>query len=180
MMLSEAQLQKIGLLSDTILYPEAVAFIRRLVNEEDCLPLPTSQVKGLQSIAESYQYDQIYRYIVHQYKERSWPENKQSISKLYEGLDKLFTTMKNKRLRDEFHLVSEGRSSQETNEEINALMAALACDFIQHMIAENGLLQLEENARRNSARREQGNYGNPGGQRGSRNQRDQREQTNRR
>jgi hypothetical protein len=155
-MLSEAQLQKIDLLSDTVLYPEAVAFIRRLVNEEDCSPLPTSQVKGLQSIAESYQYHEIHRYIVHQF-ERNWPDSKRSIKVLYTELDRLFTTMKNQRLRGEFHLVTEGRSKQETDKEIDALMAALSREFIQHMVAENGLLEVEERARRAKEQRERTN-----------------------
>lgn len=155
-MLSEVQLQKIDLLSDTVLYPEAVAFIRRLVNEEDCLPLPTSQVKGLQSITESYQYQEIHRYIVHQF-ERNWPESKRSIKVLYTELDRLFTTMKNQRLRNEFHLVTEGRTNQETDKEINALMAALSREFIQHMVAENGLLEVEERARRAREQRERTN-----------------------
>lgn len=155
-MLTEAQQEKISLLSDTVLYLEAVAFIRRLVNDEDCLPLPTSQVKGLQSIADSYHYDEISRYVKHQF-ERNWPDSKRSIKVLYTELDRLFTKMKNTRLRDEFHLVSEGRGNQETNQEINALMAALAREFIQHMIAENGLLELEERARRARDQRERTN-----------------------
>ncbi len=155
-MLSEAQLQKIDLLSDTILYSEAVAFMRRLVNEEDCSPLPTSQVKGLQSIAESYQYPEIHRYIVHQF-ERNWPDSKRSIKVLYTELDRLFTTMKNQRLRGEFHLVAEGRSKQETDKEIDALMAALSREFIQHMVAENGMLEVEERARNAREQRERTN-----------------------
>ena len=157
-MLSEAQLQKIGLLSDTILYSEAVAFIRQLVDEQDCSPLPTTQVKGLQSIAESYQYDEVHRYIVHQF-ERNWPESKRSIKILYTELDRLFTTMKNKRLRDEFHLMGEERNSREARATEDALMAALAREFIQHMVAENGLLELEEKARRAREQRERTNRG---------------------
>ena len=65
--------------------------------------------------------------------------------------------MKNKRLRDEFHIVSEGRSSQESRNEIDALMAALAREFIQHMVAENGLLEVEEKARRAREQRERPN-----------------------
>lgn len=157
-MLSEAQLQKIALLSDTVLYAEAIDFIRELVDEQDCSPLPTSQMKGLQSIAESYQYDEIHRYIFHQYKERNWPENKQSIRIVYEALDKLFTTMKNKRLKDVFHLVSEGRSSKETRDESNELMALLAREFIQHMVAENGLLEVEERARKARGQQQRTNW----------------------
>jgi hypothetical protein len=146
-MLSKKQEQKIWLLSDTVLYPEAVAFIRRLVNEEQGSPLPTSQVKGLQSIAESYQYDELYRFVTHQ-RDRDWPASKWSIKTLYTNLEKDFTIMKNKRLKDEFHLVSEGLHNQEARGEINALMAALAREFIQHMVAENGLLDVAARANR--------------------------------
>ncbi len=157
-MLSEAQLQKISLLSDTVLYPEAISFIRRLVDEQDCSPLPTSQVKGLQSIAESYQYDEIHRYIIHQF-ERNWPDSKRSIKLLYTELDRLFTTMKNKRLREEFHLMGDERGSKEARAMEDALMAALAREFIQHMVAENGLLELEEKMRKAREQRERTNRG---------------------
>jgi hypothetical protein len=146
-MLSKKQEQKIWLLSDTVLYPEAVAFIRRLVNEEQGSPLPTSQVKGLQSIAESYQYGELYRFVTHQ-RDRDWPASKWSIKTLYTDLEKDFTIMKNKRLKDEFRLVSEGLNNQEARDEINALMAALAHEFIQHMVAENGLLDVAARANR--------------------------------
>ena len=49
--LQPAQLQKIWLLSDTILYPEAVDFVQRLARQDD--PLPMSQVNGLQNISAS-------------------------------------------------------------------------------------------------------------------------------
>jgi hypothetical protein len=55
-MLTASQIEKIPLLSDTILYPEAVAFIRRMVRDEDCLPLPTSQVMGLLNVAKAFKY----------------------------------------------------------------------------------------------------------------------------
>ena len=155
-MLSDAQLQKIELLSDTVLYSEAVAFMRQLINEQDCSPLPTSQVKGLQSIAESYQYTAIHRYIQHQF-ERSWPDSKRSIKVLYTELDRLFTTMKNQRLGNEFHLLTKEPKSREGQQESNALMAALAREFIQHMIAENGLLEVEERARKAREQRERTN-----------------------
>jgi hypothetical protein len=146
-MLSEEQLQKIWLLSDTVLYPEAVAFIRHLVNEEQGSPLPSSQVKGLQSIAESYKYNELYRFVTHQ-RDRDWPASKWSIKTLYTKLEKDFTFIKNRRLKDEFHLVSEGLNTQEARDEIDALMAALAREFIQHMVAENGLLDVAERANR--------------------------------
>ncbi len=50
--------------------------------------------------------------------------------------------MRRKRLKDEFHLVTEeqGKSAQELRLETDELMALLARDFIQHLVAENGLI----------------------------------------
>ena len=139
---SSEQFQKLWNLSDSVLYPEAVAFIRRLVYDEDCSPLPASQVTGLLNIANASTYTELDRFIKHQ-RERNWPESRKDIRTFYTELEKLLTTMKNKRIRDEFHLVLEGLNNRETNQEIDELMALLAHDFVQHLVAENGLLAVE-------------------------------------
>ena len=140
---SSQQLQQLWNLSDDILYPEAVAFMRRLVNEQGSATLPASQVTGLLNIADASIYSELVRFIQHQ-RERNWPESKKDIKTFYTEFEKWLTTVKNRRLRDEFHLVQAGQSHQEIDE----LMALLAQDFIQHLIAENGLLALKRvNAR---------------------------------
>ncbi len=154
-MLSKEQLQKISLLSDTVLYPEAVVFIQRLVQEEDCNPLPTSQVTGLLSIAESSKYDELYRFVVHQ-RERNWPPSRSDIKKFYTELEKVLSLMQRKRLKDEFRLVTDGLSAGDARQEADMLMASLAHDFIQHLVAENVLLAAEksdERARERTSRR---------------------------
>lgn len=149
-----AHLQKIWLLSDTVLYPEAVAFLRKLVQEQECNPLPNSQVAGLLSIAEASQYDEIRRFIGHQ-RERNWPPGKRDIKTFYTALEEVLGTMQRKRLKDEFHLL-DGVSAEEVRQETDALMALLAREFIQHLIAENGLLAAQladQRARQRSGRR---------------------------
>jgi len=144
------QLQKIYDLSDNVLYPEAVAFIRRLVDEEDRSPLPASQVTGLLNITHAASYSELEHFIRHQ-RERNWTEAKQDIKIFYSELEKLFSTMKNKRVKDEFQLVRHGLTSREAQQEIDELMIVLARDFIQHLITENGLLAVKkatERARR--------------------------------
>jgi hypothetical protein len=143
---SPEQLQKIRSLNDSVLYPEAVAFIRRLVNEQECSPLPTSQVMGLLNIANAHSYSELERFIRHQ-RERDWQESKKDIRVLYEELQKFLTTMKNKWLKDEFHLVSDGLSSREARQESDELMALLSRDFIQHLVAENGMLAARQTNR---------------------------------
>ena len=142
-MVSPEQLQNLWNVSDTVLYPEAVAFIRRLVNQEECSTLPASQVTGLLNIAKAATYTELLKFIKHQ-GERNWPESKKDIATFYTELEKLFTTMKNKRLRDEFHLVREGLSPREMSQEVDEVMALLTRDFIQHLVAENGILAVEK------------------------------------
>ncbi len=136
-----AQLQKIWLLSDLVLYPEAVSFMRKLVQDQECDPLPTSQVAGLLNVAESAQYDELYRFVVHQ-RDRNWPPSKRDIKTFYTALEEVLSLMQRKRLKDEFHLLADerGRSASDIRQETAALMALLAREFIQHLLAENGTL----------------------------------------
>lgn len=139
---SEEKLQQLWNLSDTVLYDEAVTFIQWLVNEKGCSTLPASQVTGLLNIANAASYAELTRFIRHQ-QERNWPESKKDIKIFYTELEKWFATVKNRRLRDEFHLIQEGRSARETNQEIDELMLFLAHEFVQHLLAENGLLAVK-------------------------------------
>lgn len=131
--------QKISLLSDTVLYPEAVALIRRLVRDEDYAPLPASQVAGLLNVTASASYSELYRFVVHQ-RDRNWPDSKSNIKALYTELEKYLTDMRKRRLKDEFHLVTDGLPVKEANLEADTVMARLTREYIQHLLAENGFL----------------------------------------
>ena len=146
-MLSIAQEKKISLLSDTTLYPEAVAFLRRLINELHSSPLPTAQIMGLLNIAHSSSYGQLREYVMHQ-RDRNWPEWKPNTKVFYTELEKLLTQIQRKRLVEEFGLVTPGQNTQQVNQEMNELMAALAREFIQHLVAENILLTELQRSRR--------------------------------
>ena len=150
-MFTISQIEKISLLSDTVLYPEAVAFIRRMVYEEDCTPLPTSQVMGLLNVAGAFKYSELHEYVKHQ-RDRNWPASKSDIKKLYADLEQMLTIMKNKRLKGDFHLTTDGLNPSEARQEVDELMAQLAHDFIQHLVAENGLLASRQAKDRMNAR----------------------------
>jgi hypothetical protein len=156
-MLSNAQLQKIYLLSDTVLYPEAVSFMRKLVQEQGCDPLPNSQVAGLLSIAEATRYDELHRFVLHQ-RDRDWPPSKRDIKTFYTALEEVLSVMQRKRLKDEFHMLPDiqGGNVIEARQELDELMALLAREFIQHLVAENGVLaaqKAEERMRQRMNRR---------------------------
>lgn len=140
---SPEQMDILWNMSDEVLYPEAVAFIHRLVDDEDCMPLPASQVAGLLNIANASSYSELNRFIRHQC-ERDWQASKKDIKTFYTELDKLFTSIKNKRVREDFHLAQSGTNTKEINREIDELMALVAHEFIQHLITENALLLVEK------------------------------------
>ncbi len=137
-MLSTEQVKKIGLLSDTVLYPEAVAFVRQLMQKEQCDPLPTSQVNGLLNVATSATYDQLHTFVVHQ-RDRDWPASKRDIKTFYTALEKFLTTMQTRRIRSEFHLLTDGLNTRQAKQEADTVMLLLMQNFIQHLVAENGL-----------------------------------------
>lgn len=133
------QLQTIWLLSDTVLYPEATAFMRRLVRDLQCDPLPSSQVNGLLNIAEAHQYDTLHNFVLHQ-RDRDWPSRQRSIKTFYTELAETLTMIE-RRIRGDFRLVSQGQKAgggQKADEQ--ELMALLAREFVQHLVAENRLL----------------------------------------
>jgi hypothetical protein len=136
---THAQLQMVWLLSDTILYPEATAFMRHLVRDLQCNPLPPSQVNGLLSIAEVQQYDKLRAFVLHQ-RSRNWPSRQRDIKTFYTELEGILTRMQ-QRIRGDFRLVNETKKQggEQKADELE-LMALLAREFIQHLVAENGLL----------------------------------------
>jgi hypothetical protein len=125
------QLQQLYYLSDEVLYPEAVKFIQQFVDRDDGAILPSSQVMGLLNIANASSYSELERFIRHQ-RERNWPASKSSIKTFYSELEKVFAALR-KRNRDDFKL-------PETDE----IMIWLAREFIQHLLAENGLLAINK------------------------------------
>lgn len=138
-MVSSEQRQILWNASDETLYPEAVALLQRLVNEKECMPLPASQVAGLLNIANASSYSELSHFIRHQ-RERNWPESKKDIKVFYTELEERLTTFKKKWLPERFPLNQSGKSAKEVNLESDELMALVAREFIQHLMAENMLL----------------------------------------
>lgn len=133
------QLQRLWLISDSVLYPEAVNFIQRLVYDDEINPLPLSQINGLFNISNSASYPDLLHFIKHQ-RDRNWSESKQDIKIFYTELEKLLTSIRNKRVRDEFQLVQAQGPARVVQQEMDDIMILLAREFIQHLLAENDLL----------------------------------------
>jgi hypothetical protein len=144
---SPQQLETLLNVSDDTLYPEAVKLLHRLIDEEECLPLPASQIAGLLNIANLSNYPEVEHFIRHQ-RERDWPESRKDIKTLYTALGEALNTFKKKRLVERFQLTSTGKSVQAQREESDELMALVAREFIQHLVAENMVLIAAMRAKR--------------------------------
>ncbi len=133
MELTDAQRKKVWLVSDTILYPEAVGFMDELVKQEGEKPLPKSQIMGLLNIIRSATYDDVTRYIKHQIQ-------RDVHRAFYDKLEQKLAVIQRKRMQEEFQLVIPQPTKREEDAEKKELMLLLAREFIQHLIAENGVL----------------------------------------
>jgi len=149
--LSQQQQQKILQISDTVLYKEAPEFLHKWIEKEGCQPLPVTQMNGLLNIARGSQYKEIDDFIKHQ-RDRDWQFSKIYIKTFYTELERVFTIMRSKRIREEFHLLDPNLAIQEMPQQANEIMAYLAYDFIQHLEAENRLLEALRQEQRNQSR----------------------------
>jgi len=146
------EIRKIHELSDTVLYPEAVAFIKQLTLE-DSDPIPPSQIMGLLSIANSHTYADLYKFVTHQ-RDRDWSQKKENIKVFYTNLEKYLTGMRLRRLKEELHLVREGLDARQAKLMAEDIMKLLAQDFIQHLAAENNRLVANTGEGQNHGRRQ--------------------------
>ena len=152
-MLSQKHLQKIDLLSDTVLYPESVAFVRRMIQKEKCNPLPAAQVNGLLNIALTLNYGEVRRFVEHQ-RERNWPSSKRDIKTFYSHLEKELARLE-PRFNSDFALAKDEHGRRVSSEEESEMLGLLAREYIQHLLAENMLVEAEQKEQR---RFQQGSY----------------------
>lgn len=141
-----AQLQKIWHLSDTVLYPEAVAFMQDFVKREGHT-LSSSQMAGLLNSAEAPKHEELQRFVANQ-RSRDWQGEKKYIGIFYKDLDERLRDLRNRLIQDKFHLLSDERGVRvmATNQDVDLLMARLAREYIQHLVAENGDLGAKQPA----------------------------------
>ncbi|HXL03347.1 MAG: hypothetical protein GX872_03705 [Firmicutes bacterium] len=141
-MLNEETLQAVRLISDNLLYPEAVTF----VNEND-VP-EDSQLTGL--LEYSRQNDDLMRFIKRQ-EDRDWTGKKEHYKTFYRSLDSYLNNLR-KKCKDEFDLVPADLGRTETKERVNEVSTLLAQEYITHLVAEALLKNAKE--RRNRKRGE--------------------------
>jgi hypothetical protein len=156
-MITEQEQEKIRLLSDTELYPQAVELMRGIANE-----LPQRQTNGLLNVSLANTYGELERFIERQRTRTTWRREDVHIPDFYKRL-----ALKLKDLEAHALSIMKSRTEQTSREDVQTLKMLLAREFIQHVLAENaymGATRAFQNPERDNTRnqgRPQGNYRGP-------------------
>lgn len=137
-MVNEETLQTIRLISDNLLYPEAVTFVDKNDIPED------SQLTGL--LEYSRKQDDLNKFIDRQGR-REWTGNKVHYSGFYRSLAAYLESLRN-RCKDEFGLVPADLGRKGTTERVDEVSALLAQEYITHLVAEGLLKNAKEKRNR--------------------------------
>jgi hypothetical protein len=161
-MITEQEQEKIRLLSDTELYPQAVEFMHGVARQ-----LPPTQINGLLNVSLANTYEELGSFIDYQGKRTTWRREDAHIPDFYKRL-----AQKLKQLEAYAMTIMKSRSGQSSQEDMQTLKMLLAREFIQHVLAENaymGAIRAFQNPDRDNTRnqgRPQGNYRGPATQQG--------------
>ena len=162
-MITEKEQDRIRLLSDTELYPQAVEFMRGIANQ-----IPQKQTNGLLNVSLANTYDQLQRFVARQRDRRTWPPKERHIPIFYRELGQ-----KLQRIESYIPSIMKSRTEQTSREDIQTLKMLLAREFIQHILAENAYMgatrafQYADHDNMREQSRPQGNYLGPAKRQGS-------------
>ena len=134
--------ERIRLLSDTELYPQATQLMRGVART-----LPTTQINGLLNVTLYSTYDNLTKFIEHQRKRTTWRREDGHIPDFYFRLTRKLQELEAKALD-----ISRKSAGQPDLEDFPTLKMLLAREFIQHLLAENNYM-LAERAIQNEEQR---------------------------
>lgn len=144
MTITEEQMRLLRALSDVELYRQAIDFLNQIVEMEGepgpRPPLPNTQIHGLLNVAQANTYSALKKFIKHQHSERSWDKKNAHIEIFYKDLDREIEKLPPIAER-------EGVLTEASREEREKIKHLLACEFIQHLAAENLVREMERKER---------------------------------
>ena len=142
---NEEQMRLLRALSDEELYKQAMAFLDTEVEIDREMqrrpPLPNTQIHGLLNVAQANTYGELTKFIKHQ-RERRWDKKNEHIQIFYNDLEREIKKLPEFAKRE--GLIPEGLSVEQNREEMQRISHLLACEFIQHVAAENLVRESEE------------------------------------
>jgi hypothetical protein len=136
---NKEQMRLLRALSDIELYQQAIDFLNAEVEinrqVERRPPLPNTQIHGLLNVAQANTYSELMGFIRHQHSGRTWQKKNVHIKIFYEDLEQAIKELPEFAKNE--GLIAEGLSVEQNGEEVQKISQLLACEFIQHLAAEN-------------------------------------------
>jgi hypothetical protein len=147
--ITEQEQAQIRLLSETELYPQAVALMKGLSK-----PLPPTQINGLLNVSLSCTYKELTDFVEAQHHRSTWPENAPQIPGFYRAL-----VPKIKQLERYALLIAAKRPERASLADQEALTMAIIREYIQHLLGENAYKEALERAQREEGAHKQDQRG---------------------
>lgn len=127
-MITQKEEEKIHILSDTELYPQAVSFMRSINRK-----LPPTQINGLLNVSlGNNTYKELEQFADFQQKRSTWKSSERHIPDFYRRLMQKF-----KELEQEALKLIALRTTEVSESDREEIKMAFAREFIQHLLAEN-------------------------------------------
>lgn len=126
-MITQKEEEKIQVLSDIELYPQAVEFMRGIARK-----LPPTQINGLLNVSLSDTYEHLKLFADVQYNRSTWKLSERHIPEFYRRL-----TLKFKELEHYALTILSSRTEKASAADLAEMNMAIAREFIQHLLAEN-------------------------------------------
>ncbi|GCE50155.1 hypothetical protein EI42_01891 [Thermosporothrix hazakensis] len=148
-MITEKLLERLYLLSDDVLYRDAVNFMHSIGEANS---LSGSQMNGLLNIALGNPYSELLKFLQHQQARTTWKKQEAHVPGFYRKLQ-----IKLQRLTVDTisSIAPEGKLSPEEQEELKKLIAQ---EFIQHLLAENGYMAYQIECKKKQEETQQSMY----------------------
>jgi len=127
-MITQKEEEKIHILSDITLYPQAVSFMRS-INKK----LPPSQINGLLNVSlGNNTFQELKDFVRFQHERSTWKASERHIPEFYRRLGHILTE-----LEQEASKLAALRPTEVSLDDREEIKMAFAREFIQHLLAEN-------------------------------------------
>lgn len=143
-MITQKEQEKIRLVSDTELYPQAVTFMEGIAKA-----LPATQINGLLNVSLGNTYDQLEEFVKSQIRRKTWKPSERHIPEFYRRLGQKF-----KELEKYIPAITSLRQEKISVMDKETMKMELAREFIQHLLAENDYMLITKKDQANTGNRE--------------------------
>jgi hypothetical protein len=158
MLITREQTRQIQVVSETVLYRQALDFFRAGVKTAqgktvERTPLTNTQVNGLVNIVQASTYQELLDFVEHQYTRNMRDER---VTQFYKDLKPVLEWLPT--LAQQEGILTDGLPTLQADEEQQIVNLLLARELIQHLAAENMVKEAQAKIDKQQKRRKEQNH----------------------